>query len=114
MGRQAGRWQFFNAKGTTSRSFLSDGSPRSLRSAAFRTEVARSRADPDRNFAEVAPFHPIPARDRPTADRNCAGVAPFRSGRILLHSTENDVELLGGPWVKINCGPEDEYEDHEI
>ncbi len=24
------------------------------------------------------------------------------------------MELIGGPWVKINCGPGDEYEDHEI
>ncbi len=35
-------------------------------------------------------------------------------GRILLHSTGNDVELLGGPWVKINCGPEDDHIDHEL
>ena len=35
-------------------------------------------------------------------------------GRILLHSTGNDVELLGGPWVKINCGPEDDHVDHEL
>lgn len=35
-------------------------------------------------------------------------------GRILLHSTGDDVELLGGPWVKINCGPEDEHVDHEL
>ncbi|MFT3772895.1 MAG: type VI secretion system tip protein TssI/VgrG [Minicystis sp.] len=35
-------------------------------------------------------------------------------GKILLHSTGGDVELLGGPWVKINCGPEDEYEHHEL
>jgi type VI secretion system secreted protein VgrG len=26
-------------------------------------------------------------------------------GRIFVHSQENDVELLGGPWVKINCEP---------
>ncbi|MEO7327834.1 MAG: type VI secretion system tip protein TssI/VgrG [Minicystis sp.] len=35
-------------------------------------------------------------------------------GRILLHSTGNDVELLGGPWVKINCGPDDNHVDHEL
>lgn len=26
-------------------------------------------------------------------------------GKIFIHSTGDDVELLGGPWVKINCGP---------
>ncbi len=36
------------------------------------------------------------------------------AGKILLHSTGGDVELVGGPWVKINCGPEDDYEDHEL
>ncbi len=35
-------------------------------------------------------------------------------GKILLHSTGGDVELLGGPWVKINCGPADEEADHEL
>lgn len=35
-------------------------------------------------------------------------------GRIFLHSTGGDVELLGGPWVKINCGPADDHVDHEL
>jgi type VI secretion system secreted protein VgrG len=35
-------------------------------------------------------------------------------GKILLHSTGDDVVLLGGPWVKINCGPEDDHVDHEL
>jgi type VI secretion system secreted protein VgrG len=26
-------------------------------------------------------------------------------GRIFIHSSDDDVEILGGPWVKINCGP---------
>jgi type VI secretion system secreted protein VgrG len=26
-------------------------------------------------------------------------------GRIFIHSSGDDVEILGGPWVKINCGP---------
>lgn len=32
-------------------------------------------------------------------------------GRIFVHSREDDVEILGGPWVKINCGPADEKGD---
>lgn len=32
-------------------------------------------------------------------------------GRIFIHSTDNDVEILGGPWVKINCGPAGEEGD---
>ncbi len=35
-------------------------------------------------------------------------------GKIFLHSTGGDVELLGGPWVKINCGPADADVDHEL
>ncbi len=32
-------------------------------------------------------------------------------GRIFVHSSDDDVEILGGPWVKINCGPVDEKGD---
>jgi uncharacterized protein involved in type VI secretion and phage assembly len=32
-------------------------------------------------------------------------------GKIFVHSTDDDVEILGGPWVKINCGPVDEKGD---
>ncbi|MBK8256788.1 MAG: type VI secretion system tip protein VgrG [Polyangiaceae bacterium] len=40
-------------------------------------------------------------------------------GRIFIHSTDDDVEILGGPWVKINCGPvkegeSDTYTSHHI
>lgn len=40
-------------------------------------------------------------------------------GRIFVHSTDDDVEILGGPWVKINCGPvkegeSDTYTSHHI
>ncbi len=40
-------------------------------------------------------------------------------GRIFIHSTDDDVEILGGPWVKINCGPVEEgesdtYTSHHI
>jgi type VI secretion system secreted protein VgrG len=35
-------------------------------------------------------------------------------GKLLVHSSGGDVEIIGGPWVKINCGPADDYEDHEI
>lgn len=40
-------------------------------------------------------------------------------GRVFIHSTDDDVELLGGPWVKINCGPpkpgeSDTYTMHHI
>ncbi|MFO0761386.1 MAG: type VI secretion system tip protein TssI/VgrG [Byssovorax sp.] len=31
-------------------------------------------------------------------------------GRIFIHSSDDDVEILGGPWVKINCGPVKEGE----
>jgi type VI secretion system secreted protein VgrG len=26
-------------------------------------------------------------------------------GRVFIHSSDDEVEILGGPWVKINCGP---------
>jgi type VI secretion system secreted protein VgrG len=32
-------------------------------------------------------------------------------GRIFIHSSNDVVEILGGPWVKINCGPASEDED---
>ena len=32
-------------------------------------------------------------------------------GRIFIHSSDDDVEILGGPWVKINCGPAGEEGD---
>jgi uncharacterized protein involved in type VI secretion and phage assembly len=40
-------------------------------------------------------------------------------GRIFIHSSDDDVEILGGPWVKINCGPvkegeSDTYTMHHI
>ena len=40
-------------------------------------------------------------------------------GRIFIHSTDDDVEILGGPWVKINCGPvkegeSDTYTSHHV
>ncbi|MEZ4302365.1 MAG: type VI secretion system tip protein TssI/VgrG [Polyangiaceae bacterium] len=40
-------------------------------------------------------------------------------GRIFVHSSDDDVEILGGPWVKINCGPvpegeSDTYTSHHI
>lgn len=35
-------------------------------------------------------------------------------GRIFLHSTDDDVEILGGPWVKINCGPVKEGESDTV
>jgi uncharacterized protein involved in type VI secretion and phage assembly len=40
-------------------------------------------------------------------------------GRIFVHSTDDDVEILGGPWVKINCDPpkpgeSDTYTMHHI
>ncbi len=40
-------------------------------------------------------------------------------GRIFVHSSDDDVEILGGPWVKINCGPVEEgesdtYTSHHI
>ena len=30
-------------------------------------------------------------------------------GRVLIHSTDDTVEILGGPWVKINCDPITEH-----
>jgi uncharacterized protein involved in type VI secretion and phage assembly len=35
-------------------------------------------------------------------------------GRIFVHSSEDDVEILGGPWVKINCGPVKEGESDTV
>jgi type VI secretion system secreted protein VgrG len=39
-------------------------------------------------------------------------------GRIFIHSTDDDVEILGGPWVKINCedvpGESDTVTSHHI
>jgi type VI secretion system secreted protein VgrG len=35
-------------------------------------------------------------------------------GRIFVHSTDDDVEILGGPWVKINCGPVPEGESDTV
>lgn len=35
-------------------------------------------------------------------------------GRIFVHSTDDDVEILGGPWVKINCGPVKEGESDTV
>ncbi len=35
-------------------------------------------------------------------------------GKIFVHSTDDDVELLGGPWVKINCGPAKEGESDTV
>jgi hypothetical protein len=35
-------------------------------------------------------------------------------GRIFVHSHEDDVEILGGPWVKINCGPVKEGESDTV
>jgi type VI secretion system secreted protein VgrG len=32
-------------------------------------------------------------------------------GRIFIHSSDDDVEILGGPWVKINCGPAKDESD---
>ena len=35
-------------------------------------------------------------------------------GRIFIHSSDNDVELLGGPWVKINCDPPKDGESDTV
>jgi type VI secretion system secreted protein VgrG len=35
-------------------------------------------------------------------------------GRVFIHSSDDDVEILGGPWVKINCGPVKEGESDTV
>jgi type VI secretion system secreted protein VgrG len=35
-------------------------------------------------------------------------------GRVFIHSSDDEVEILGGPWVKINCGPVKEGESDTV